>query len=52
MPRQRMWRVLQDFEFMPRRGVIMVFRAGETRHGLTRACIDAAGDRIEEIRSR
>jgi hypothetical protein len=47
-----MWRVLRDFEFMPRRGVIMVFRAGEVRQGLTRACIAVAGDRVEEIRSR
>lgn len=50
MPRQRAWRILRGFEFHPRRGVIMVFRAGEVRHGLTRACVDFAGDRIEEIR--
>ncbi|MFH5773594.1 hypothetical protein ACHFJ0_05030 [Paracoccus sp. NGMCC 1.201697] len=50
MPRQRKWRVLRDFEWSPRRYVVMVFRRGEIRHGLTRACLQHAGDRVEEIR--
>lgn len=50
MPVARRWRVLLDFEWSPRSNVIMVFRAGEIRAGLTRACRAAAGDRVEEIR--
>ena len=50
MPRQRRWRILRDFEWSPRRNVVMVFRGGEIRSGLTRACVEKAGDRIEEIR--
>ncbi|WP_164887554.1 hypothetical protein [Paenirhodobacter populi] len=50
MPVQRRWRVLAYFEWCPRPGVIMVFRPGEIRRGLTRACREKAGQRIEEIR--
>ncbi|UXU73824.1 hypothetical protein [Paracoccus sp. SMMA_5] len=50
MPRQRKWRVLRDFEWAPKPNVIMIFLAGEIHAGLTRACRDKAGDRIEEIR--
>lgn len=51
MPKKaRKWRVLQDFEFCPRPYVVMVFKRGEIRTGLTQACIAKAGDRIEEIR--
>lgn len=50
MPKQRKWLVLADFEWMPKANVIMTFKAGQIRSGLTRACIEKAGDRIEEIR--
>lgn len=50
MPKQRKWRVLRDFEWMPRFNVIMIFRAGEVHAGLPRACRNKAGDSIEEIR--
>lgn len=50
MPTQRLWRVLQDFEWAPKANVLMVFRRGEIHAGLTRACRAKAGDRIEEIR--
>lgn len=50
MPKQRKWRVLRDFEWVPKPNVIMVFRRGEIHAGLTRACRYKAGDRIEEIR--
>lgn len=50
MPRQRKWLVLAPFEWSPRPGVVMVFRAGDIRLGLTRACRAKAGDRITEIR--
>ena len=50
MPKQRKWRVLRDFEWMPRSNVIMIFRAGEVHAGLPRACRNKAGDSIEEIR--
>jgi hypothetical protein len=50
MPVQRRWLVLAGFEWQPRAGVIMIFRPGEIRAGLTRACRKVAGDRIREIR--
>lgn len=50
MPKQRKWLILRGFEWSPRPGVIMVFKAGEIRSGLTRACRAKAGDRIREIR--
>jgi len=50
MPRQRKWRVLRDFEWMPRYNIVMIFRAGEVHAGLTRSCREKAGDRIHEIR--
>lgn len=50
MPIQRRWLVLQDFEWIPRPGVIITFRAGQVCLGLTRACREKAGDRIREIR--
>lgn len=50
MPIQRRWLVLVGFEWSPRASVIMVFRTGEVRKGLTRACRAFAGDRIQEIR--
>ena len=52
MPKQRRWLVLADFEWSPRRGVIMSFKAGQIHPGLTRACRAKAGDRIKEIRDR
>lgn len=52
MPKQRKWLVLRSFEWMPKRSVIMVFRAGEIRAGLTRSCREKAGDRIKEIRDQ
>lgn len=52
MPKQRKWRILTSFEWSPRPNVIMTFRAGEVRSGLTRACRAKAGSRIEEIRDR
>lgn len=50
MPKQRKWRVLRDFEWVPKCNVIMTFRAGEVHAGLTRSCREKAGDRIQEIR--
>lgn len=50
MPVQRRWRVLAYFEWAPKPGVLFVFRPGEIRIGLTRACRAKAGGRIEEIR--
>lgn len=50
MPKQRKWRILRGFEWMPKASVIMTFRAGEVHTGLTRSCRERAGDRIEEIR--
>lgn len=50
MPRQRCWLVIEYFEFMPRPSVVMVFRPGDVRCGLTRACREKAGDRIREVR--
>lgn len=51
MPRQRKWLVLKDFDWSPRPSVVIAFKAGETRYGLTRACRYKAGDRIKEIGS-
>ncbi len=40
MPRQiKRYLVLRDFDFSPRPNVIRVFKAGQIRSGLTRACI-------------
>ena len=50
MPRKRMWRVLRGFEWCPKPNVVMLFRVGEVRTGLTRACIEHAGERIQEIK--
>lgn len=50
MPKQRAWRILRDFEWVPKPNVIMVFRQGEVHSGLPRACRETAGDRVEEIR--
>lgn len=50
MPKQRNWRVLEYFEWMPKSNIVMVFQPGDIRTGLTRACVEKAGDRIEEIR--
>lgn len=50
MPVQRSWLVVTGFEWHPRPGVIMVFKAGQIRRGLTRACRKVAGDRIREIK--
>lgn len=52
MAEQRKWLVLEDFDWSPRRNVVMSFKAGQIRTGLTRACRDKAGDRIQEIRDR
>lgn len=49
MPVQTRWLVLADFEWCPSASVVVVFRAGEIRTGLTRACRLAAGDRIQKI---
>lgn len=49
MPRQRQYLVLEDFDFSPRPGVVMAYRAGEVRKGLTRACLMKAGDKVQEI---
>lgn len=50
MPKQRKWRVLRNFEWMPSANIIMTFRAGEVHTGLPRACREKAAGRIEEIR--
>lgn len=50
MPKQRKWRILADFEWVAKPNVIMIFRAGEIRASLTRACREKAGGRIEEVR--
>lgn len=52
MPRKRQWRILRYFEWSPKPNVVMTFRAGEIRSGLTRACVSHAGGRIQEIRDR
>jgi len=52
MPMQRKWRVLASFDWSPRPNVIIAFKAGEVRLGLTRACLERAGDRVQEIRDR
>lgn len=49
MPRKREWRILRSFDWAPKNNLVMAFRAGEIRSGLTQACIEAAGDSIEEI---
>lgn len=50
MPVQRRWLVLADFDWSPRPSVVMTFRAGQIRVGLTRACRAHAGSHIQEIR--
>ncbi|MDO5658290.1 MAG: hypothetical protein Q4G36_08210 [Paracoccus sp. (in: a-proteobacteria)] len=42
MPKQSAarYRVVKDFDFHPRPGVVMAFRAGEERAGLTKAQIE------------
>ena len=52
MPVQRKWRILAAFDWSPRPGVVIAYRAGQIIAGLTRACRDKAGSRIEEIRDR
>lgn len=52
MPVQRQWRILRSFDWSPKSNIVIAFRAGEIRHGLTRACVAFAGSRIEEIRDR
>lgn len=49
MPVQQRWLVLADFEWCPSISVVVVFRAGEIRAGLTRACLRAAGGRVKKI---
>ena len=49
MPRKREYLVLADFDFCPRPGVVMAFKAGRKVKGLTRACLEKAGDRVQEI---
>jgi hypothetical protein len=40
MPKQsRRFRVLRDFDFVPRQNVVRAFKAGQEVQGLTRACI-------------
>lgn len=46
MPIQRQWLILRDFEWSPKPNVIIVYRAGQVRSGLTRACLQWAGDRV------
>lgn len=52
MPKQRKWLVLRDFDWSPRRNVVIAFKAGEVKIGLPKPCRDMAGDRIQEIRDR
>lgn len=54
MPRAKRWRVLKDFDFSPRPNIVQVFRAGEERSGLTRACIQKgrAIKALEQIKKK
>ncbi|WP_312531970.1 hypothetical protein, partial [Paracoccus sp. (in: a-proteobacteria)] len=51
MPKQKQWRILRDFEWVPNPRVVMTFKAGQTREGLNAACIKHAGDRIAKIKA-
>lgn len=52
MPTQRKWLILIGFDWSPRPGVVIAYRAGQIATGLTRACRERAGARIQEIRDR
>jgi hypothetical protein len=39
MPKQKVWIVTGDFDFVPRPGVVMTFKAGQERRGLPRQCV-------------
>lgn len=46
--KSRQWRVVKRFDFRPRPGVVMAFKEGEVRRGLTRACV-AYGEAREAL---
>ena len=41
MPKQKEYRVLHDFTFVPRPSVVQTFTAGTIVRGLTRDCVEA-----------
>lgn len=49
MPRQRKYRILEDFDYSPRSNVVMAFKAGDVKTGLTKDCLLKAGCKVEEI---